>query len=76
MPGDSLQNFKLVNAYDSHVHWQATGAFSTRLDLSALKSSDISKLKPEKRQYRSEWLLGFGWDENLWKEKTLAFKNK
>ena len=70
MSGDFLKTFKLTNAYDSHVHWQGTGGFASRLSLADLSSAeDIRNLKSEKRHHRGEWLLGFGWDENKWPSK-------
>jgi predicted amidohydrolase YtcJ len=52
---------------DSHVHWQATGEFVERLDLRFLKrAEEILDLHPERRHFRGEWLLGFGWDETGW----------
>ncbi len=57
--------FRISNAFDSHVHWQGTGAFQERLQLQTVKSlEDLQKLKIEKYQMSQEWLLGWGWDEN------------
>ena len=59
----------LNNCYDSHIHWQATGDIATRLKLDQIKSpEDLKQLKVESHHWQSDWLLGFGWDENLWKE--------
>lgn len=57
----------IQNCYDSHVHWSATGEYSSRLDLSQLKAApSISELRPESHHFRGDWLTGFGWDQNLW----------
>lgn len=56
--------------FDSHVHWAATGEFSQRLLLDHINSPDeVKSLRPEKHQFRGEWLLGFGWDDNKWPVK-------
>ncbi len=56
--------------FDSHVHWAATGEFSQRLHLDHLNSpEEIKSLRPERHQFRGEWLIGFGWDDNKWKTK-------
>ncbi|MGZ3721306.1 MAG: amidohydrolase [Bdellovibrionales bacterium] len=56
--------------YDSHVHWAATGEFTSRLRLDSLESPrEISGLQITPQHMRGDWLLGFGWDENKWSEK-------
>lgn len=56
--------------FDSHVHWAATGEFSQRLGLDHLQSpEEIKHLRPERHQFRGEWLIGFGWDDNKWTTK-------
>ena len=58
---------KIEACMDSHVHWQATGEFSQRLDLSPLNSAaEILKIKPEPQHFRGEWIFGFGWDQSRW----------
>ncbi len=51
---------RIENPYDSHVHWQATGEFAERMDLSSLeKPNDILEMT---RPNGSNWILGKGWD--------------
>jgi predicted amidohydrolase YtcJ len=58
------------DCFDSHLHWQATGEFPNRLQLSSLKSpEDLEKLRPLEQHYRGPWLIGFGWDHSAWNEK-------
>lgn len=58
---------KIEACMDSHVHWQATGEFSHRLDLSQLTNShEILKIQPEPQHFRGDWLFGFGWDQTRW----------
>lgn len=65
---DSSKYFKLSNAYDSHVHWEGTGAKETALDLSHLKSpNDIFKIKTQRSHFRESWLVGYNWDQSQWK---------
>ncbi len=68
----SLHNaYALQNAYDSHVHWEGTGAKETALDLSHLKSpEDILKIKPQSSHNRGTWLVGYNWDQSHWQIKT------
>lgn len=61
---------RIQNCYDSHVHWRGTGSFARRLSLHHLKSeSDIYNLSPGLEHYSGEWLLGYGWDQNLFSDK-------
>lgn len=56
--------------FDSHVHWPATGESGTRLRLENLRAPGETKdLSLERTHGRGEWILGFGWDDNLWAEK-------
>jgi predicted amidohydrolase YtcJ len=57
----------LQNSYDSHVHWLATGQQALRLPLQGLRApEEIRRLKVEPHNFQGEWLIGFGWDQNLW----------
>src|SRR5688572_18961940 len=61
---------RIEACYDSHVHWPATGEFAQRLNLAEMESpDDILKVNPETHHIRGDWLLGFGWDDNLWSSK-------
>jgi predicted amidohydrolase YtcJ len=58
------------NCYDSHTHFLATGQVALGLRLDSLKSpKDIQYLDIKPEHYRSNWLTGFGWDQNLWPKK-------
>ncbi len=72
----SSSHFKLHNAYDSHVHWEGTGAKETSLDLSHLKSpEDILKIKPVSTHFREDWLVGYNWDQSHWLNKQNPHRN-
>ncbi len=63
---------RVVNPFDSHVHWKATGENSFRFSLKNLKNADdIANQKIHSHYYRKEWLLGFSWDHNSWQPATL-----
>lgn len=56
--------------FDSHVHWGATGEFSSRLRLENLSAAGgLLSVKVLPQHFRGEWLIGFGWDDNQWSEK-------
>lgn len=58
----------IPRCYDSHLHWFGTGEALSILDLTKVKSiADLKKLKINPENYRGDWLVGFGWDQSLWK---------
>ncbi|MCB0393978.1 MAG: amidohydrolase family protein [Bdellovibrionales bacterium] len=58
---------KIVSPFDSHVHWLGTGEKLSRFELSGLKNpNEISELKVKPEHYRGDWIVGGGWDDNLW----------
>jgi predicted amidohydrolase YtcJ len=66
---------KLINAFDSHTHFWATGQVAEGLKLHDLKSAEaVSELKILPQHYRSQWLVGFGWNQNEWPQKTFPDK--
>jgi len=57
---------------DGHCHFVGYGEWKTRYaDLTGCKSFDevIERLKKHDENNTSEWLLGRGWDQNLWEVK-------
>ena len=66
---------KIINCYDSHTHFWATGQVAEGLKLNHLKCADeINKLEIKKNHYRASWLVGFGWDQNSWPDKKFPHK--
>jgi len=56
----------VINCYDSHVHWPATGHWARRLNLQSIRyPDDLKNLKITADHFAGEWLLGNGWDQNL-----------
>jgi predicted amidohydrolase YtcJ len=61
--------------YDSHVHWLGTGHIETGLKLFGLSSAEeIAGVEIKPEHFRQDWLVGFGWDQNLWPGKVLPSK--
>jgi len=59
--------FQIPRCYDSHLHLLSTGEVASSLNLSEFKSeNDAQLLKPLPHHFSGDWLLGFGWDQNLW----------
>lgn len=57
----------IINCYDSHLHWLATGQWSQQLSLHNMKTpEEILTKKIEAHHQMGEWVLGFGWDQNQW----------
>ena len=56
---------------DAHCHFLAYGLQTEMVDLSSAKSFNeiIETLKKSDKTERKKWLIGYGWDQNQWKEK-------
>ncbi len=66
---------RIDHAYDSHLHWLATGEWSEQLSLHGLNSAEaVSQLDSQPHHIRSGWLLGFGWDQNQWPSKQFPHR--
>ena len=68
---------KIPRLYDSHTHLLATGEFATGLNLHSLKSAaDLKNYSLDNPNYlRSDWLMGWGWNESSWQDKTMPTKS-
>lgn len=67
---------KLINAYDSHTHFWATGQVAEGLKLHQLKETDdVATLQILPQHFRANWLVGFGWNQNQWSQKKFPDKN-
>lgn len=63
---------KIINCYDSHTHFWATGQVDEGLRLEGLNSAeDVLNLKIKESHYRDNWLVGFGWNHNNWPNQKL-----
>ncbi len=66
---------KIINCYDSHIHFWATGQVASGLKLNHLKNADdVKNLEINENHYRANWLIGFGWNQNNWPQTQ--FPNK
>lgn len=62
---------KIQNAFDSHCHFLGTGQIASGLSLKNLKSADdVKNLEIKSNHYQQNWLVGFGWDQNLWDDAS------
>ncbi|MBC7464684.1 MAG: amidohydrolase family protein [Bdellovibrio sp.] len=62
---------KIHNAFDSHCHFLGTGQIAAGLSLKNLKSADdVKDLQILPNHHQHNWLVGFGWDQNLWVNPT------
>lgn len=65
--------------YDAHCHFAGLGTLSQQADLVGAKSFGqiISRLKKfNKQNPNKKWILGRGWDQNLWEKKEFPEKTK
>lgn len=63
---------------DSHVHFLKYAESLIGIDLNNMKSKEavIDKVKTSIRKSKPDvWILGYGWNENDWKVKTLPSKS-
>lgn len=62
---------------DSHLHFVAYALRLTRIDLSGIKSKAEAVRRVAERAHTTkpgEWLLGGGWDRNLWEDVSFPSK--
>ena len=63
---------------DAHAHFLGYGLGLQTVDLTGTKSWDeiINKLKEYAATHKEGWLIGRGWDQNDWAEKSFPNKEK
>lgn len=67
-------SLRLDRCYDSHLHFEATGEFQSRLSLSSVGVvKDFENLKPLPSHFRQDWLFGFGLQLSLFTETDLKY---
>ena len=60
--------------YDAHCHFYGLGLMSEQLDLTGMDSKEeiVRELQRFRKKHpNSPWLLGRGWDQNLWEDKSM-----
>lgn len=62
---------------DSHLHFFGTGEVGLMPDFRNCRNEDemIDKIK-EKTFYRNNWIIGFGWNQELFEDKKFPNKDK
>ena len=61
---------------DAHCHFLAYGLRSNELSLNNCKSFDelVERTKKYSENFQGEWIIGRGWDQNLWEDMSLPNK--
>ena len=74
-----LQGATVIPGFiDAHFHLKNYGKRLEQLNLKGVNSLEkIQKIIQKKinKINHNEWLIGFGWDQNLWKEKSFPSSN-
>lgn len=66
---------EIINCYDSHVHFLATGETAQGLSLRFLTAvQDVSLIKRNAQYFKGDWLVGFGWNQHDWQNKDLPHR--
>ena len=79
----ATQNLDVAGKYiypgfiDAHCHFLSYGLQQQMVDLSSANSFQeiITLLKNHNSQEKDQWLVGYGWDQNKWKNKTWPNNN-
>lgn len=61
---------------DGHAHFYGLGMFTSRTDLTGCKSFDevLQRVQEFAATNNEPWLLGRGWDQNIWENKQFPDK--
>ena len=75
---DIQGNFIYPGLIDAHCHFFEYGLSLQSVDLTGTKSFDeiLERLKEHTEKFRSEWILGRGWDQNDWEIKEFPSNEK
>ena len=62
---------------DAHSHFFGLGLRQNQLDLRGTKSLDeiIARAQEHQQSNNQKYIVGFGWDQNQWEEKTFPHKS-
>lgn len=62
---------------DAHSHFFGLGLRQNQLDLKGTKSLDeiIARAQEYQQSNNQKYIVGFGWDQNQWEEKTFPHKS-
>ncbi len=76
---DAKEKFIYPGFYDAHCHFYGYGINKlTSADLVGTHSFNevIDRLQTHFKQHPSQWLMGRGWDQNDWEDKSFPNKTK
>jgi len=75
---DLKGNFVYPGLIDAHCHFFSYGLNQQKADLVGTKSFEeiLAILKEHDQQFQSEWVLGRGWDQNDWENKSFPTKDQ
>ncbi len=76
----NLENKTVIPGFiDSHTHFIKYSLGLGRLNLNMTKSKKevLERVSQEvERRRRGEWIIGSGWDESIWPEKTFIYRKE
>ncbi len=75
---DAEGNAVFPGFYDAHAHFPSLAEFLGQADLNGSKSFEevIERLKAYEQKYPEKtWIIGGGWDQNLWPDKKFPTKD-
>lgn len=75
---DAKEKTIIPGIIDAHCHFYGLGIYMQKVDLSGTKSYDevIEKIVSFQKEKNSDFITGFGWDQNDWKVKEYPTKDK
>ncbi len=75
---DANGKFIYPGFIDAHCHFYGYSLSLQLFDLSGIQSFDtiLTLLKKGKNQIPGGWIVGRGWDQNIWKDKTFPDRTK
>lgn len=75
---DAAEKFIYPGFIDAHSHFYGYSLSLQKFDLRGIRSFDeiVKLLKRDETQYPGSWIVGRGWDQNIWKEKVFPDRRK
>lgn len=75
---DAKEKFIYPGFIDAHSHFYGYSLSLQSFDLSGIRSFEaiLTLLKKGQNQIPGSWLIGRGWDQNIWKDKTFPDRIK
>jgi len=75
---DARKQFVFPGFYDAHSHFMGYSQNRAELNLFGVASEGelVERVRDFANKSDREWIVGRGWDQNLWKEKSFPTKDK